>query len=165
MGKQIPMGKNQSIVKIITQSLNKHGEIKGRDKQETKNLKDMCMHHKLTKKGVLRPAIYNDGNGVCTCELCGKKFTTHLATKGEIKDVTANLMQYVDQAKYSTVAADLGKQTEGYLADLSIKVRQFKKVYSRVKKAINKKENTKKKKKKSRRGNNGSDSDSFGSWR
>ena len=162
---QIP-GKTgkQSITQLITRNLNKHGEIKGKNKKETKNLRSMCCHHKYTKKGKLRPAIYNDGNGVCTCELCGQKFTTHLASGEEIKEVTGNFMQYVNQSKYATVAASLGKDTETYLAKMSVDVNHFPKVYGRINKAIEKKEKTKKRKNKNKRGLT-SDSDSYGSWR
>ena len=81
MAKNVQKG---SITAKITDSLNKRGEIKGRNKKETKNLKAMCMHHKYTKKGKLRPEIINDGAGKCTCTMCTHSFSTEIKKKEKV---------------------------------------------------------------------------------
>ena len=50
-----------SVAERISKSLNKHGEIKGENKKETKILKAMCNHHKLTKQQKIKAMVYNNG--------------------------------------------------------------------------------------------------------
>lgn len=156
-------GKQATVVKV-TNSLNKHGVIKGKDKKETKMLKWQCPHHKLTKKGKLKSMIYNDGNGVCSCSMCGHKFPPRIANKTEIAKVVNKTIQYVDQARYMVTAADLGQESETYLERLSVDINRFPKVYGRIGHVINKHDNTKKKKNKNRNRYNDSGSSSYGGW-
>ena len=151
-----------SIVGAVTNSLNKHGEIRGETKKETKNLKAMCPHHKITKKGKIKPTIFNDGQGTCTCEMCGAKFTTHLYNKEESDKIIGKMKGMLDQARFMNQAADTGKETQIYLAKLSVDVSHFGKTYGRIKKAVERTDSIKKKKNKSNNHYNGS---SYGSWK
>lgn len=167
------MGKNKnnevnikgSIVATVTDSLNKHGEIRGSSKKETKNLKAMCPHHKITKKGKIKPTIYNDGQGTCTCEMCGAKFTTHLYSKEESNKVIGKMKMMLDQARFMNQAADTGKETGLYLAKLSVDLSHFGKTYGRMKKAVERTEDMKKRKNKSRNNAGGSNYGSWKSWK
>lgn len=151
-----------SIVATITNNLNKHGEIRGGNKKETKNLRAMCPHHKLTKKGKIKPTVINDGNGTCLCTMCGHKFSTHLYTKDEVKKTTGKFTGMLDQARFMNEAADLGKESASYLAKLSVEVSHFPKTYGKIKKAVERTENVKKKKNK----NNGDGgTTNYGGWR
>lgn len=161
---EIKVGSGKSTVQIVTNSLNKHGEIRGDNKKETKNLKAMCPHHKITKKGKIKPTVYNDGNGTCTCEMCGHKFPTHLFDKDEIGKIVGKMTQTLDQARYMAEAADLGKETKAYLAQTSVSVSHFPKTYGKIKHVVEKSENTKKKKNRNRNGGRGG-SESYGGWR
>lgn len=154
-----------SVIATITNSLNKHGEIKGANKKEKKNLKAMCPHHKITKKGKIKPTVSNDGNGTCKCEMCGHEFTTHLFTKDETKENTGKFVEMLDQARYMAQAADLGKDTNMYLAKLSVDVSHFNKVYGKIKHVVERSDNMKKKKKGHRNNNNGGGSSNYGGWR
>lgn len=154
-----------SIVATITNSLNKHGEIKGQNKKETKNLRAMCPHHRINKKGKIKPTIWNDGNGTCTCEMCGAKFTTHLYNKEELDKILGKTKAVLDQSRYMCESADLGKETAQFLADLSVKFSQFGKTYGKMKHSVERSENMKKKKNGKGKKTNGSGSENYGGWR
>lgn len=160
---EIKVAGGRSTVQVVTNSLNKHGEIRGKDKKESKNLKAMCPHHKITKKGKIKPTVYNDGNGTCTCEMCGHKFPTHLYDKDETGKIVGKMTQLLDQSRYLAEAADLGKDTKQYLASTSVSVSHFPKTYGKIKKVVEKSENTKRRKNKGRGGRGGSEV--YGGWR
>lgn len=161
--KEINISGKGGIVAAVTNSLNKHGEIKGNSKKETKNLKAMCPHHKINKKGKIKPTVYNDGNGTCVCTMCGAKFTTHLFNKEEIDKIQGKFKGVLDQARYMTEAADLGKDTSTYLAKLSVDVSHFGKTYGKIRHVVQRSENMKKKKKNNN--NRGNGSENYGGWR
>ena len=148
------MGKNKintmnvkgSTVAEVTNNLNKHGEIRGKSKNETKNLRALCPHHKINKKGKVKMTIVNDGNGTCTCLMCGRKFRTALYDKDEVKGHVEDVREVLDQARFMNVAADLGKETELYLAKLSVDVSHLPKTYKRIRKATERSDAIKNKK-------------------
>ena len=82
---------NIPVISEITKSLNKKGEIRGRSKKETKKLKAMCTHNKYNKKGKLKAAVFNTGDGYCICELCGKRFPTKLFDDNELKGIVNDM--------------------------------------------------------------------------
>ena len=43
-----------SVIAIITENLSKKGEIKGRNKRQTKVLRGACMHHVINRKGKVK---------------------------------------------------------------------------------------------------------------
>lgn len=153
-----------SLVATVTNNLNKHGEIRGENKKQTKILRAACPHHKINKKGKIKPTVYNDGNGNCTCYLCGAKFGTKLYSKEETKEMCGKVKKILDQARFMNQAADLGKESGTYLAKLSVDLSALPKTYGKIKKAVERTEHIKNRKKKNRNGNNNSGS-SYGAWR
>lgn len=160
---ELKVAAGKSSVQVVTNSLNKHGEIRGENKKETKNLRALCPHHKITKKGKIKPTVYNDGNGTCTCEMCGHKFPTHLFDKDETSKIVGKMTQMLDQSRYMAEAADLGKETKNYLAQTSVQVAHFPKTYGKIKRVVEKSDSTKKRKNKNRNGRGGSET--YGGWR
>lgn len=154
-----------SIVAKISSKLNKHGEIRGKNKKETKTLRAMCPGNAINKKGKLKARIYNDGNGTCTCLMCTKKFPTELYSKGKVSHMVKDMGALLHQARFMVVSADLGKETEEYLARLSVDVEHLPKVYGKIKHAVEKREHIRNKKKGGNRKNRGSGSESYGAWR
>jgi uncharacterized Zn finger protein (UPF0148 family) len=164
------MGKNKNIntmnikgstVSEVTNNLNKHGEIRGNNKNQTKNLRALCPHHKINKKGKLKMTIVNNGNGECTCLMCGRKFRTQLFDKKEVKDSVEDVREILDQARFMNIAADLGKETELYLAKVSVDISHLPKTYKRIRKATERTDSLKNKKKKSKKNY----TPSYGGWR
>ena len=168
MSKQMKDNKPVNIVKgnivdTITNSLNKHGEIKGSNKKETKNLKVVCNHHRKNKKGKIRATIESDGNGGRVCTMCGQTISTHLYTSEEVHKTIGKTQTMLSQTAYMIQAAELGKDTAMYVANLSVNLSHFPKVYGKVKHVVERTDSAKKKKKKNRGNNPGSES--LGSWR
>ena len=53
-------------IQVTNKALTKKGRLKGKNKKETKALKNACMHHKINRKGKLKPAYFIQDND-CTC--------------------------------------------------------------------------------------------------
>ena len=153
----------RQIVTQVTKSLNKHGEIRGKNKQQTKSLRAACPHHKITNKGKIKPTIVNRGDGTCYCTMCNRQFTTRLFTDDELGKVTGNFRSVLDQARFMATAADLGKDTTEYLTRISVDASLFKKTYGRIKKVVQKSNDVRSKKNKNR--SKGGGSESYGGWK
>lgn len=155
-----------SPIKRITESLNKHGEIKGSSKKETKILRGLCVHHKYNKKGKIVAEIVNDGEGTCTCLMCRHEFTTKLPTMKELDEIVDEMIKLNDQAKFMAVSVDAGDETIKYLAAMGVQLMNYKKTYSKLKSIAERQETIKNGKKKKSKGkdNFGSGSGNYGSW-
>ena len=155
-------GKTIKAVSTISKSLNKKGKIKGKNKKETKYLKRACTHHYYNKKGKIKAAYFNNSNGECICELCGRSFPTKLETKDEVRNKLETAVGLVNQVSAAAVARSLGEKAVDKFVTLKVLLEEFPKDYSRVMKAVSKEENIKKKKK--HHNNNGGGSSQYGGW-
>lgn len=164
MAKNNQIAKGSIVAKISTK-LNKHGEIRGKNKKETQNLISMCPGNAINKKGKLKAKIHNDGNGTCTCEMCTRKFPSELYAKSKVKHMVKDFDALLHQARFMVVSADLGRETEEYLARLSVDIDHLPKVYGKIKHAVEKRESIRNKKKGNKRNNRGTGSESYGAWR
>ncbi len=153
-------GKSFKAVSAVSKSLNKKGRIKGKNKKETKYLTRACAHHYYNRKGKLKAAFFNNSNGECICELCGRSFPTKPETKAEVKDKLTTILGLANQAVTAAVAGDLGEKAVDKFVNLKVLLEEFPKDYSRTMKAISKEDNIKKKKK----NNNGGGSSQYGGW-
>lgn len=142
--------------------LKKNGELKGKNKRETKNLRTSCIHHKLNKKGKIRPTIVNEGNGVCTCKMCLHSFPSQLWGKEEVGKIVDQMIEVVDQMRYVAVAADLGEEYLAFLMRFSLYLSSIKKMYGKMANAVQKKEKINKGKNKGKDG--GMSNKRLGSW-
>lgn len=155
--------KKEGCIKVVSNNINKKGELRGKSKKETKILKKACFHHKITKKGHLKPTIYNNGDGVCTCLTCGASFPTKIATKEELEEMIKKVRQYIEQLKFMAASAGfVDKGLEEYILMLQIYLSKLDNLYCRITKSVRKKENFSKNKKKK---NNGGSNSSLGGWR
>lgn len=155
----------KSTVQAVTNSLNKHGEIRGDSKKETKNLKAMCPHHKVTKKGKIKPTVINDGRGTCICEMCGHRFPTKLYSSEDTHAAVDAVTTILDQARFMAEAADLGKDTKMYLARTSVDIAHLPKTYGKIRHVTEKNDAIKKHKKKNRGNEVRGGSESYGAWK
>ena len=154
---------NKGAAAIVTANRNKRGEIRGKTRKETKNIKAMCTHHVYGKKGKKHMTLISEQNGMKTCTCCGESFPSRLLKKEELKKIVGDMKMAVNQTKFFVEAADLGKDTEKYLGRMSIDLAHFKKTYKRVGKSLLRSEHIKNKKKKNKRNN--VSSNQYGSWR
>lgn len=150
-----------AVVYDITKSLNKHGEIKGRNKKDKRMKKAKCVHHKYTHKMKLKPTIFNSGDGYCVCTICGKRFPTALFDDDSVKKSVKGIQEINEQAKYMSVATGAGKEAVEYFSKTGVVLQSFGKNYKKVR-LLAQKQNSIKGKKKKKRG--GSGSSQYGSW-
>lgn len=160
----IPDFGKKCTAEIITESLDKHGEIKGKTKKETKNLRLICNHHRYTKKRRVKPNISNDGAGRCDCPMCNGSFTTHQFTNEELKERIGLVLEILSQARFMTAAAGLGREMERYYAMTSVHVGHLAKAYKKTRNALAKAERTKSGKGKRDKKKNRATSHAYGSW-
>ena len=153
-------GKTFKAVSAVSKSLNKKGKIKGKNKKETKYLKRACTHHYYNRKGKLKAAFFNNSNGECICELCGRSFPTKPETKDEVRGRLESVLGLANQAVTAAVAGSLGEKAVDKFVNLKVLLEEFPKDYSRTMKAISKEDNIKKKKK----NHNGGGSSQYGGW-
>lgn len=155
---------NIPVISEITKSLNKKGEIRGRSKKETKKLKAMCTHHKYNKKGKLKAAVFNTGDGYCICELCGKRFPTKLFDDNELKGIVHDMKTINEQAKYMAVAIGGGKEAIDYFAKTGVVLQSYQKNYKKIRFTAQKQSKIHGKNKKNHNRNGMGGSAQFGSW-
>lgn len=152
------------IVAVLSKKLNKRGEIKGDGKSDTKHLKIQCTHHHVNKKGKIKPAIYNDGEGHILCEMCDRSVTTDLKDKSEVKKIVKPIFELSDQLAYIGQAADLGNNVISYATSMKLMLNKFTKFYGKSVKAVKKAEKVKKHKKGKNRRNNNSGGGNLSGW-
>jgi hypothetical protein len=155
-------GKSYKAVVAVSKALNKKGKIKGKNKKETKYLNRACTHHYINKKGKEKPAIFNNSNGECICELCGRSFQTKPETKEEVRNKLESALSLANQVTFAAVAGHLGEKAVDKFVNLKVLLEEFPKDYSRTMKAVSKEDNIKKKKKK--KNNGGGGSSQYGDW-
>lgn len=147
-------------VGMVTNALNKKGTLKGKNKKETKQLKAICPHHKFNKKGKLKPTIFNNGDGTCTCEMCGARFPASFYKNNELDDVVGGMQTLNDQAKYMAVSLGAGNETIEYFSQAGGILGKYKKAYKKIRNVAEKQNSVKKKKNKK----GGYGSSQYGSW-
>lgn len=156
--------KNNPIVKV-TESLNKSGRIKGKNKKETKVLRAICGHHKINKKGKLKPQIYNNGTGECTCELCERTFRTKLFTDEMVNEIIDNAMELADQGEFIAISTDAGEEAVNAFAEFKVALINLGKAYRRVRQLAQKQDKIKNKNRRGKDGRNDKDSSAaYGGW-
>lgn len=154
-----------SPIQKVTDSLNKRGQIKGNTKKETRALKGLCVHHKLNKKGKVKPDISNHGNGECSCNMCEHTFSAKIPSHDKVVETIDEMIRLNNQAKFMAVAVDSGDETIKYFAAMGVQLMNYRKTYEKLKNVAERQENIKKGKNKGKGRNdfNGG-STNYGSW-
>ena len=146
-------------IQVTNKALTKKGKLKGRNKKETKELKNMCVHHRITKRGKLKPAYFID-NGECVCKMCQHRFPAKFFNSDEVDERFEDMTELVDQYKYLAVAVNAGNSACDYAAKFAVELPKIKKSYKKVVKIAKKQSNISKKKHKKKY----SGSSQYGSW-
>ena len=152
------MARYSKSIMLINKHLTKKGKLKGRNKKETKQLKAGCMHHKITRRGKLKPAYFIQDDQ-CVCRLCHHKFPAKFLEKHEVDDIFDGMTELVDQYKYLTVALNAGSAAQDFAAQFSMNIPKIKKGYKKVTNIAKKQTKIRKKKHKKYNG-----SSQYGSW-
>lgn len=151
-------GKN--IIEFQTSMLNKHGELKGRNKKETALLRDTCMHHKKNKKGKNKSRVELEDGQAC-CAMCQAEFRAQPYSKSERKEIIGEGKELANHTKFMAAACGADEQTLRSLAEISVGLTNLGKINKSLTKIVSKEDAIKKKNKK----NKGNTSESLGSWR
>jgi hypothetical protein len=164
MGKKLKRWKlnisdGQSLLQLQTDSLNKHGELRGRNKKETKVLQATCLHHKIGKRGKVKMRVNPDEHaGIAHCTMCGEDFRVAPYTKEERKRICGDFREFLNQTKYFAVASKASEANLRQLAEVSIGVNIAEKINKKTTKIVLKQDSIVKKDKKNRL------SSTLGSW-
>lgn len=151
----------KSLIEMHTHSLNKHGELKGKSKMETKALRETCMHHIVGKKGKLKSRVDVDqGTKTAHCTMCDHDFQAPLYDKESAREIVDNYKSFVDHTKYIAAAVGVDEKTQRIIAPMNIQAENAYKLNRKLTKIVSKEDRVKSKKKK----NHGNVSSEFGAW-
>lgn len=147
-------------VAVVTKYRNKKGDLKGKNKKETKMLKGICPHNCYSKKGKKKPTIFNNNDGTCICTMCGEKFPAKFYDNQELGNIVGDMKTLNNQAKYIATASDAGNDTVKFFSEVGVNLVNYKKYYKRVRKYVSTHDRIKNKKKKKQTAG----SSQYGSW-
>ena len=155
--------KKSKTLMLIAKNVTKKGKIKGSNKKETKQLKLMCPHHRITKKGAVKKTLIpggTDENGqYFVCELCKAKVYTKFFDDAKVEQTVGDMDALLQQLKFMGTASGANKVTD-FAAQACVMNKHVKKSYIRTRNVLKKSGNVKKKKK----NGNGNGSNVYGSW-
>lgn len=149
----------KKLIEFHTDCLNKHGELKGKNKKETKLIKDTCMHHKVGKKGKLKSRV-NVNDQTAHCTMCGHEFPATLYTKEERNRIVGEYIEYLDNTGYMAASVEAGEDILRCVAEAKVSARNTKKINKKCTKIVRKEDQIAKKKKKNKDNGNSK----LGSW-
>lgn len=153
----------RKIIDIIGENTNKHGVIRGKTKQMTKDLKNSCVHHKVTKKGKIRGKLQpSDVPGYLYCPLCDSLVPVEFATKEDIDEKFGSASELLSQSLYFAQALNAGEGVIRDLAETNIRLNRSKKTVKKLTKMARKTDNISGGKSKKEKKN--VTSSTFGSW-
>jgi len=143
----------------VSKSINKKGRITGKNKKEKKMKRALCPHHKINKKGHVKPTVYVDGKE-CICEMCGKRFPAKFFNDNKVDDIVDSFEELNEQQKYLSTAINQNSDTCDYFSEIASKLIGYKKKVKKIRNIAKKQSDIKKKKKNSRY----EGSREYGSW-
>lgn len=149
----------KKLIEFHTSCLNKHGELKGKNKKETKVIKDTCMHHKVGKKGKLKSRV-NVNDQTAHCTMCDHDFPATLYDKEERNRIINDYREFVDHTKFVAASIGAGEDTLRCLGESAVSIENVKKINKKCTKIVRKEDQIAKKKKKNKDNGNSK----LGSW-
>lgn len=132
MGKYASELKKVKSFTTFNDHISKKGKIKGKNKKETKILKGMCPHVKISKKGKVKNMIINNRKGACVCQLCGKTFPANFYSDEDYARIIDDFEKSVNQTKFMAVQVNGGTKTIDYTMQLGGMLSQYKKIATRL---------------------------------
>lgn len=148
----------KKLIEFHTSCLNKRGELKGKNKKETRIIRDTCMHHKIGRKGKLKSRV-DVQESQAHCTMCGHDFTAEPYSKEDRKKVIGEIREFADHTKFIAAAVGADENTLRHLAEFSVGIDNINKINKQCTKIVKKTDQISKKKKKNRE-----TSSQLGSW-
>lgn len=153
--------KAKNLIKV-NNSLNKKGRLKGKNKRETKILRGICPHHRINKKGNIKPATFIHDDK-CNCLMCKSRFRYEPYTNEEIHDIVDPLIELNNFNKFAAIATNAGDSMNDFFANVGAELEFYVKNSKKVRNLAQKQDAVKgKRNKKNKNRYNGSSS--YGSW-
>lgn len=149
---------------LVSKNLTGKGKIKGKNKKETKTLRGLCPHHKVTKKGKIRPQFFmggtnENGQPMLYCKMCGEAFRAPFFDNDEIYQIVDQIKELNNQNKFSAVATNAGQKTISYFCNFGVMLQSYPKLAKKLRNVAEKSGKMKKKKRTQEYG-----SAKYGSW-
>ena len=153
------MAKKTKSVVEVTKAINKKGKLKGKNKKETKTLKGICPHHKITKRGRIKPTIFINSDEYAICTLCKHRFPTRFLDDDQLDERIDAMEELNDMNKFAAVATNSGDSMSDYFSNMGAMFTTYKKNSKKLRAVGRKRDKIQKKKKQQRTG-----SSMYGSW-
>ena len=151
-------------IKECTKHLNKKGVLKGKNKKMTKHLKNICCHHRLTKKNnIIETYVMKeskDGVPYCVCTQCGAKFLAGFYEPQESKQIIGETKKLIENCKFLAVAVNSNPAVVDRLGAINDSMDYLTKTSKKLTNVAKARENCKKQNKKKNR----TDYNVYGNW-
>lgn len=149
---------------LVSKNLNGKGKLKGKNKKETKALRGICPHHKVTKKGKIRAQFFvggtnAEGQQMLYCKMCGQSFRAPFFDNDEINEIVDRMRELNNQNKFTSVATNAGQKTVSYFATMGSMLQTYPKLAKKLRNVAEKSGKMKKRKREQEYG-----SAKYGSW-
>ena len=154
--------RNYDAINEVSKHVTKKGVIKGRNKKETRLLRQTCPHWIRTKKNEIDPALFSTSSGAQVCECCGEEVSTHFFSKAEVKNIIGAFTTLTNQMKFLAVSVNASNDDLNFIIDTHIRAPRLNKYYKKMKKIAQVQYRVSDKKKKKGAVKSSSD---FGGWR
>lgn len=149
----------KKLIEFHTAKMNKHGELKGSNKKETRVIRDTCCHHRIGKKGKVRSRV-DIVNGEAHCTMCNSDFRAKPYSKEERKQVIGDITEFANHTKFMAAAIGAGEDTLRSLAEFSVGIDNVERINKTCTKIVKKEDQISKKNKK----NSSNSSSNLGNW-
>lgn len=142
------------------------GKLKGKNKEQTKMLKDSCVHHVINAKGKIKSKTFPTDimdpvtgvkEKVMVCKMCKTRINPEPYSNKDIKRAVKELKDINNQMKFLAVAVGCGAKATDFCATFGTELRKYETVAKRIN-SITQKKNAIKADKKDHK------SEDFGSW-
>lgn len=155
-----------SALQQTSRAVNKKGKLKGRNKQDTKRLKAICPHNRITKKNDIvetyRITEGKDGQPWCICTQCGAKFLAGYYETKEMKAIIKETKMVIENAKFLATAVNGEPKVIDKLASINSELDWVIKTSKKLTNIAKYQDDIKKNKKKNK--NKGYGGGSLGHW-
>lgn len=120
---------------VKTISEHTHGKrfkFKNLDSTTKKMLKIGCIHAYYNKKGKLKLAAVNNGDGTATCPICGRTFPLTAPTDADYVNVVNTMKAAHDQVAVAITMMRLGKPVYRYHSAMMNRTKQWEKINRKI---------------------------------
>ena len=132
----------------VSKHLSKKGHLKG-SKKEIKNLRSICTHHVINRRGKTKPRIEGNGHGKdCRCKVCRREFPTKFYTQQEYDKAYDGYRRIISQGQFVAVAVGANMDVQRQIASTALYIDKYGKLHRNLQNVASKQAKGKNKKEK-----------------